>query len=111
MDSEKEVSFHGCVWIGCVVVGGVVVGVVGSSWAAVGLVSTISQLSVCSLGGGVAVGGRGRLGLGRLWGLSVYTGFLLGFWRGVEWGHRYKSVPLVLRIHCIGLLCLQTQHK
>lgn len=35
----------------------------------------------------MAVGGRRRLGLGCLRGLSIYAGFLLGFWRGVEGGH------------------------
>lgn len=59
----------------------------------------------------MAVGGRRRLGLVCLRGLSIYTGFLLGFWRWVEGGYRYKSVPLVLLIYWIGLLCLKIQHK
>ena len=72
---------------------------------------TVSQLGVrCLGGGGVAVGGRRRLGLGRLGGLSVYAGFLLGLRQGIEGYHRKEGVPLVLLIPRIGLLCLQTQH-
>ena len=58
----------------------------------------------------MAVGGRRGLGLGRLGGLSVYAGLLLGLWRGVEGGHGDESVSLVLLIGWMGLLRLQVQH-
>lgn len=75
---------------------------------------SVSQLGVCSLSGGVAIvwsSRSRRLGLGWLSGLSVDAGLLLGFGRRVERGDRYKSVPLVLLIGRIGLLCLQVQPK
>lgn len=70
-----------------------------------------SQLCVCCLGGGGAIVGRRGLSLGRLGGLSVHTGFLLGLRRGVERGHRSKSAPLVLLICRKGLIALQVDHK
>lgn len=54
----------------------------------------------------MAVGRRGRLGLDRLGGLSIYTGLLRGFWWGVERRHGHKSVALVLLVHLIGFFCL-----
>lgn len=74
--------------------------------------STISHLGVCGVGrGGVAVGGRGLRGLGCLRGLSVGAGLLLRLWWRVEGGHGDQSVPLVLLVHWVGLLSLQTGLK
>lgn len=62
-----------------------------------------SQLCVCRLGGGVAVGGRG-LSLGGLLGIPV-SRLLLGL-KGVERSHRHQGVPLVLLIHWVRILSL-----
>lgn len=74
--------------------------------------STISHLGVCGVGGGgVAVGGRGLLGLGCLRGLSVGAGLLLSLRRGVQGRHGDQSVTLVLLVRWVGLLSLQVQRR
>lgn len=72
-----------------------------------GVLVESSQLCVCQVGGGVAVGGRG-LGLGGLLGIPV-SGLLPGL-KGVERRHRHQGVPLVLLIHWVRILSLG-KHK